>query len=99
MRFTGRIVGNKQESSSDLEYGTKNYHPIIEYKNAEGEIKGCVGDIGSAHEYPVGQDIGLTEFHDKTIVDMPLERSLLKVFGIVFGILALVVGMYNYQKQ
>ena len=95
-RFTGRIVGNKEDKTVDLDYGTKSYHPIIEYKDGKGETKTFMSDIGSGEEYPVGQNIAVIEFHNKAIAEMPVERSMLNIFGVIFSVVAFVVGLYNY---
>jgi hypothetical protein len=95
-RFTGRIISNKEDKTGDWEYGTKSYHPIIEYVNGKGETKTFIGDVGSGEEYPLGQNIAVIEFHNKAIAEMPLERSMLNIFGVIFGVVAFVVGLYNY---
>lgn len=97
-RFTGRIVGNKEDKAVDLEYSTKSYHPIIEYKDGKGGTKTFMSDIGSGEEYPLEQTIAVIEFHNKAIAEMPLERSMLNIFGVIFSVVAFVVGLYNYLK-
>jgi hypothetical protein len=95
-RFTGRIVDNKEDKTVDLEYGTKSYHPIIEYKDGKGETKTFMSDIGSGVKYPLGQNIAVIEFHNRAIAEMPQERSILNIIGVIFGVVVFVVGLYNY---